>query len=145
MEQWLQKLNEFCVCQEKGHYFKIEFFAHSTVAKKAWFCLMFTGNDWFWCNWVHFDKMSLNSAKIVSIPRVSIHNWSFKPKLTRIIKKLVLKIFRQNLKIWLFSWIKNRHIFEFCPKILRTNTSQLRLKWSIMNRNSWDWDYFLHF
>jgi len=85
------------------------------------------------------------SAKIVSIPRATIHNWSFEPKLRRIIKKLVLKIFRQNLKIWLFSCIKNRHISEFCPKILRTNTSQLRLKWSIMNRNSWDWDHLLHF
>ena len=82
-----------------------------TVAKNAWFCLIFAGNSWFWYNWVRRIKMCLNCAKIVSIPRVSIHKWPFEPKLTSIVKKIVLKIFRQNLKICLF-WCMKMTIFS---------------------------------
>ena len=71
---------------------------------------------------VHCDEMSLNSAKIVSIPRVSIPNWSIEPKLARIVKELVLKFFWQNLKIRLLFMHENGYFFKFCRKVLRTSS-----------------------
>ena len=53
-------------------------------------------------------------AKTTPIPRVSIHNLSFKPNLTRILRFLVSKTYRQNPLVGPFLGFKNKQTSEFC-------------------------------
>ena len=89
-----------------------------TVAQIALFWLIFVQNIWFWHKLAHYEKMCLKKAKKGSMPRVSIHNWSFEPNLTAIFKYLLSKTVRRNPVLSVFLRPKNEPTIEFRRTVL---------------------------
>ena len=89
-----------------------------TVAQIALFWFIFVQNIWFWHKLAHYEKMCLKKAKKGSMPRVSIHNWSFEPNLTAIFKYLLAKTVRRNPVLSVFLRPKNEPTIEFRRTVL---------------------------